>query len=97
MKELLLWHFAEHSKIQELIKLSHEAKGHAYAPYSNFKVGAALLCSDGNIFTGCNVENAVYPLGICAERTAIVKAVSEGHRKFLAIAIARYYFTPTKR
>ncbi|KAL3861056.1 hypothetical protein ACJMK2_007143 [Sinanodonta woodiana] len=76
------------SKIQELIKLSHEAKSYAYAPYSDFKVGAALLCSDGTISTGCNVENAVYPLGICAERTAIVKAVSEGHRKFLAIAIA---------
>lgn len=60
----------------------------AYAPYSHFHVAAALLCSDGSIVTGVNVENASYPAGICAERTAICKAVSEGKRSFQAIAIA---------
>jgi len=60
----------------------------AYVPYSNFKVGAALRCADGTIFSGCNVENASYGLAICAERTAIVKAVSEGKTKFTTIAVA---------
>ncbi len=60
----------------------------AYAPYSNFLVGAALLTKDGTVFTGCNVENTSYGLCICAERTAICKAVSEGHQEFLAIAVA---------
>ena len=60
----------------------------AYAPYSKYKVGAALLTSDGKIFTGCNVENAAYGEAICAERTAVVKAVSEGHQNFVGIAVA---------
>ena len=61
----------------------------AYVPYSHFPVGAALLCSDGAVFTGCNVENSAYGDTICAERTAVVKAVSEGHRDdFVRIAIA---------
>lgn len=64
-----------------------KAQTHAYCPYSNFKVGCALLTKDGKIYTGCNVENAAYPAGICAERTAITKAVSEGDRHFKAIAV----------
>lgn len=60
----------------------------AYCPYSNFPVGAALECDDGTVFTGCNVENAAYSPGICAERTAVAKAVSEGHRRFRRIVIA---------
>ena len=59
----------------------------AYIPYSHFPVGAALLCRDGTVFTGCNIENSSYPLGNCAERTAIFKAVSEGERDLAAIAI----------
>lgn len=63
------------------------ARDKAYAPYSNFRVGAVLLTEDGHYITGCNVENASYGAGICAERTALVKAVSEGHKKFKAIAV----------
>ena len=60
----------------------------AYVPYSHFPVGAALLCKDGTVFTGCNIENAAYSPGICAERTAVAKAVSEGHTDFTRIVIA---------
>ena len=60
----------------------------AYCPYSHFPVGAALECADGTVFTGCNIENAAYGLTICAERTAIFKAISEGHRDFKRIVIA---------
>ena len=60
----------------------------AYIPYSHFPVGAALECADGTVFTGCNIENAAYGLTICAERTAIFKAISEGHRDFKRIVIA---------
>ncbi len=73
---------------QELCKKAMEMLDMAYVPYSHFPVGAALECSDGTVFTGCNVENAAYGSTICAERTAIVKAVSEGHRDFVRIAIA---------
>ncbi|XP_057175477.1 cytidine deaminase a [Triplophysa rosa] len=73
---------------QELVQKSQEAKNLAYCPYSSFRVGAAVVTSDGSVFTGCNVENACYNLGLCAERTAITKAVSEGHKTFTAIAIA---------
>ena len=72
----------------ELMTTAEKACENAYAPYSEFKVGAALLTSDGRVFTGCNVENSSYGAGICAERTAAVKAVSEGAAKFSAIAIA---------
>ncbi len=60
----------------------------AYIPYSNFPVGAALECSDGTVFTGCNIENAAYSPTLCAERVAVGKAVSEGHRDFVRIAVA---------
>ncbi len=73
---------------RELFAESVKARQLAYAPYSNFQVGAALLCDDGTIFTGCNVENSSYPLTTCAERTAVVKAVSEGHKNFVSIAVS---------
>ncbi|WP_432651370.1 cytidine deaminase [Huintestinicola sp.] len=72
----------------ELMETAEKACENAYAPYSKFKVGAALLSSDGRVFTGCNVENSSYGAGICAERTAAVKAVSEGAVRFSSIAIA---------
>ncbi|HKM32784.1 MAG TPA: cytidine deaminase [Oscillospiraceae bacterium] len=75
----------EHSK---LIKLALDARENSYSPYSQYKVGAALLSSSGKVYTGCNVESASYGATICAERTAFVKAVSEGERQFTAIAIA---------
>lgn len=74
--------------VESLIKKSHDAKKFAYCPYSNFQVGAALLTHDGKVFTGCNIENASYSLTVCAERTAIFKAVSEGYREFKAMAVA---------
>jgi cytidine deaminase len=70
-----------------LIKMAVEARQRAYAPYSNYWVGAALMTSSGRFFTGCNVENASYPNGLCAERVAVFKAVSEGEREFVAIAV----------
>lgn len=74
--------------VKGLVQRSMEAKEAAYCPYSKFRVGAAVLAQDGTVFKGCNVENACYNLGICAERTAMSKAVSEGHKNFKAIAIA---------
>lgn len=71
----------------ELLNTAKKAMEHAYAPYSDFKVGAALLCTDGTVYTGCNIENASYGVCNCAERTAVFKAVSEGRRDFSAIAI----------
>jgi cytidine deaminase len=65
---------------QELLELAREASANAYAPYSNFHVGAAALLRDGRVVTGVNVENAAYPLGICAERTAFSRAIAEGYR-----------------
>ncbi len=73
---------------QELSALAVEAKKRAYAPYSNFPVGAAVLTKNGKTFTGCNIENASFGLSNCAERTAIFKAVSEGFTEFEAIAIS---------
>jgi cytidine deaminase len=73
---------------QELIRRAMAAREYAYCPYSGFSVGAALLCADGTVYTGCNVENAAYGSSICAERTALVKAVSEGKREFVKLAVA---------
>lgn len=73
---------------QTLIEAALAAREQAYTPYSHYKVGAALLASDGTIFTGCNIENAAYTPTVCAERVAIFKAVSEGYRDFAAIAVA---------
>jgi len=73
--------------IKELVKLAIEAREKAYVPYSKFKVGAAIEMEDGSVFTGCNIENASYGATNCAERTAIFKAVSEGHSIMKKIAI----------
>jgi cytidine deaminase len=70
-----------------LLERAREARRHAYVPYSGFPVGAALLTEAGEVFTGCNVENASYSLTNCAERVALQKAVSEGHQRFRAIAV----------
>lgn len=72
---------------QKLVEAALKARERAYTPYSHFAVGAALLCADGALYQGCNIENASYPATNCAERTAIFKAVSEGRRDFTAIAI----------
>jgi cytidine deaminase len=74
-------------KYTHLIDRAIKAKRHSYSPHSNFRVGAAILSEDGTIFSGCNIENSSFSLTICAERTAIFKAISEGHKKFTAIAI----------
>jgi cytidine deaminase len=76
-----------HDQKMNLIQRALEAQKKAYVPYSHYSVGAALLAKSGQVFTGSNVENAVYPLTICAERTAVVKAVSEGEQDFQAIAV----------
>ena len=75
-------------KPKELVALAEQARERSYCPYSRFAVGAALLCADGTVFTGCNIENAAFGPSVCAERTAIFKAVSEGHRDFAALAVA---------
>ena len=72
---------------EQLCQLAIEAMQSAYAPYSGYWVGAALLCADGTVYTGCNIENASYTPTVCAERTAFFKAVSDGKREFTAIAI----------
>lgn len=74
----------------ELVRLAFEAREKSYSPYSNFRVGAALLTEDGTVFQGCNVENASYGAAICAERTAALQAVYHGHTAFKAIAIVGY-------
>lgn len=71
-----------------LLEQAKAAKEYSYAPYSDFHVGAALLCADGSVYTGCNIENAAYSPTNCAERTAVFKAVSEGKHDFTAIAVA---------
>ena len=70
-----------------LIKNAYEARDNAYSPYSGFRVGAAIICANGSIYTGCNIENASYGATLCAERVAIGKAISDGEKDFLAIAI----------
>jgi len=72
----------------ELYKIAEDAAKGAYAPYSGYKVGAALLTGDGSVYTGVNIENSSYGASICAERTAAVKAISDGHRSFNALAVA---------
>ena len=72
---------------EKLLELALDARKNAYVPYSGYAVGAALLAEDGRVFTGCNVENAAYGNTLCAERTALVKAVSEGCRKFTRLAV----------
>ena len=73
--------------IQVLIEVADNARAFSYAPYSHYRVGAALLGGTGNVYSGVNVENASYGVGICAERTACVKAVSEGEDEFIALAV----------
>lgn len=73
---------------KELVEIALKAKEAAYAPYSGFHVGAALFCDNGKIYTGCNIENASFGATICAERTAIVKAISDGAKKILALAVS---------
>jgi cytidine deaminase len=73
--------------VTALIQAAIASTQHAYVPYSHYPVGAALRALDGTVYTGCNVENAAYPSSICAERTALVKAVSEGRRQFDVIAV----------
>lgn len=75
-------------KVQQLIEAALEAREHSYAPYSHFHVGAALMTAEGRVYQGCNIENASYTPTICAERTALFKAVYEGERNFEMIAIA---------
>ena len=79
---------------QSLLNQALKAAKRAYAPYSQYEVGAAVLTTDGTVYTGCNVENASHGLTLCAERVAIAKAVADGHRKFAAIAIAAGVRTP---
>ena len=73
---------------EELVRLAKEARAKAYVPYSGFAVGAALLCKDGTVYQGCNIENAAFGPTICAERVAVFKAVYDGQRDFEAIAVA---------
>ncbi|MBQ1410795.1 MAG: cytidine deaminase [Oscillospiraceae bacterium] len=73
---------------EELVKLALKARERAYTPYSGFAVGAALLCSDGSVYQGCNIENAAFGPTVCAERVAVFKAVSEGKRDFAGLAVA---------
>ena len=79
----------------DLVDAARRAREHAHAAYSNFKVGAALETADGRVITGCNIENATYGLTICAERVAMFKALSDGHRAFTRIAIVADTDAPT--
>ncbi|MBX3279146.1 MAG: cytidine deaminase [Acidobacteria bacterium] len=81
---------------KKLVEAARVARQRAFAPYSGFSVGAALECSDGAVFTGCNIENSSYGLSLCAERVAIFKAVSEGRRDFVRIAVIADSHTPVR-
>ena len=81
-------------EIDALVAAALAARERAYAPYSNFFVGAALLTASGNVFPGCNVENAAYSMAICAERTALVSAVAAGERQIVAVAVVTDTLTP---
>lgn len=83
------------SDSDRLIAAARAVREHASAPYSHFKVGAALLARDGTIYTGCNVENSTYALTVCAERVALLKAISEGARDFSTIAVVADTAAPT--
>ena len=72
---------------EKLCEMARDAMTRSYSPYSGFRVGAALLCADGTVYQGCNIENASFTPTVCAERTAIFKAISEGNRDFVAIAV----------
>ena len=86
---------SERRSRRDLVAAARQAREHAHAPFSTFKVGAALEAADGTVITGCNVENATYGLTICAERVAMFKAMSEGHRAFSRIAIVADTDAPT--
>jgi cytidine deaminase len=85
----------EHANSRALVTAARRARRHAYAAYSGFKVGAALETTTGIIITGCNIENATYGLTVCAERIAMFKALSEGHRKFRRVAVVADTEAPT--
>lgn len=74
-------------EMDRLLDLAEEARNHAYSPYSHYSVGAALLTADGQVYQGCNIENAGFTPTICAERTAFFKAIYDGHRAFRAVAV----------
>ena len=78
---------ASESDIKKMLEVANKAKENSYSPYSKFRVGAALLCKDGAIIGGTNVENCSYPAGTCAERSAICSAISQGHKDFVSILI----------
>ncbi len=84
----------DEKKSLELLEHAREALKLSYSPYSNYAVGAAILCRDGSIYLGANIENASYPAGICAERSAVSNAMAHGHRDFVAIAIVNTRKTP---
>ena len=88
-------HASLDSRLDALVDAAREAQTRAIAPYSNFTVGAALLLDEGTIVTGCNVENATYGLTVCAERVALLTALSDGHRRFAAIAVTAATPRPT--
>ena len=85
------------TEISQIIEEAEEVAGNAYVPYSHFRVGAALLTNDGQMYKGCNIENASFGLTNCAERTAIFKAVSEGHRDYLPVLMNEPLCEPVQK